>query len=187
MLNSLIFNMKIKNWSSSQMKNTHLSGRTLFFKFLLIHSVCDFFTLWPCLRSRTKLHKATYTFFHPKWSKVLTQLEPHLFHILSCHQLINSFFTQNSLFSVFSWIVFGSNYSLEYFCVGCYKLGTPIFGWFLPIFFAKLHKLQQVGWGAMVHCNFQISPEIIILKVLLCSRLRPSLFLEQNYQCHLNG
>jgi hypothetical protein len=42
-----------------------------------------------------------------------------------------------------------------------YKLGTPVFGEFLPFFTADPLKLCQVGWGASLHRYFQISPEML--------------------------
>ena len=44
--------------------------------------------------------------------------------------------------------------------VGCYRLGTPAFGEFLPFFSADPLKLCQVGWGASLHSYFQVSPEM---------------------------
>ena len=38
-----------------------------------------------------------------------------------------------------------------------YKLGTPVFGEFLPFFSADPLKLCQVGWGASLHSYFQVS------------------------------
>ena len=40
------------------------------------------------------------------------------------------------------------------------KLGTPIFGEFLPFFSADPLKLCQVGWGALAHGYFQVFPEM---------------------------
>ena len=40
-----------------------------------------------------------------------------------------------------------------------YKLGTPVFGEFLPCFSADALKLCQVGLGASLHSYFQVSPE----------------------------
>ena len=39
-----------------------------------------------------------------------------------------------------------------------YKLGTPIFGEFLPFFSADPLKLCQFGWEALLHSYFQVSP-----------------------------
>ena len=41
-----------------------------------------------------------------------------------------------------------------------YKLGTPVFGEFLPFFPADPLKRCQVGWGVSLHSYFQVSPEI---------------------------
>ena len=41
-----------------------------------------------------------------------------------------------------------------------YKLGTPVFGEFLPFFSADPLKLGQGGWGASLHSYFQVSPEM---------------------------
>ncbi len=38
---------------------------------------------------------------------------------------------------------------------------SDILGQFLPFFFAGPLKLHQVGWGALVHSNFQISTEML--------------------------
>ena len=35
---------------------------------------------------------------------------------------------------------------------------TPVFGEFLPFFSADPLKFFQVGWGASLHCYFQVSP-----------------------------
>jgi hypothetical protein len=40
------------------------------------------------------------------------------------------------------------------------KLGTPIFGEFLPFFSADPLKLSQVGWEASLHSCFQVSPDM---------------------------
>ena len=66
----------------------------------------------------------------------------------------------HSLCSILSWSTFGSNYSLKYFWVWCFKLGTSIFGKFLPFYFAGPLKLHQVGWGVSVPSHFQISPKM---------------------------
>ncbi len=54
----------------------------------------------------------------------------------------------HSLCSILCWSTFDTNYSLKSFGVWlwCYKLGTPIFGQFLPFFFAGPLKLYLVGW-----------------------------------------
>ena len=41
-----------------------------------------------------------------------------------------------------------------------HKLGTPVFGEFLPFFSADPLNLCQVGWGASLHSYFQVSPEM---------------------------
>jgi hypothetical protein len=41
-----------------------------------------------------------------------------------------------------------------------YKLGTPVFGEFIPCFSVDPLKLCQVGWGALLHSYFQVSPEV---------------------------
>jgi hypothetical protein len=46
------------------------------------------------------------------------------------------------------------------FIVYYYKLGTPVFGEFLPSFFADPLKLRQVGWGASLRSYFQVSPKM---------------------------
>lgn len=61
--------------------------------------------------------------------------QDNLFHISSC--------------SLLCWSTFSSNYSIK----SCYKVGTPIFR-LLPLFFAELLKLYQVGWS--VHRDVQI-------------------------------
>ena len=40
------------------------------------------------------------------------------------------------------------------------KLGTSVFGEFLPFFSADPLKLCQFGWGALLHSYFQVSPEM---------------------------
>ena len=42
----------------------------------------------------------------------------------------------------------------------CYKLGTSVFGEFLPFFTADPLKLCQVGWGVSMHSYFGVSPEM---------------------------
>jgi hypothetical protein len=42
-----------------------------------------------------------------------------------------------------------------------YKLSTSAFGEFLPFFSADPLKLCQVGWGALQHSYFQLSPEML--------------------------
>ena len=69
----------------------------------------------------------------------------------------NIYISIQTLYSVLCWSNFGSDYSLESW-VWCYKLGTPVFGEFL--FSADPLKLCQVWLGALLHGNFQISPEI---------------------------
>ena len=75
---------------------------------------------------------------------------------LKCHIYISI----QTLYSVLCWITFGSDYSLKSSLVWCYKLGTPLFGEFLPFFSAYPLKLCQVGWGASLHNYFQVSPEM---------------------------
>ena len=65
-----------------------------------------------------------------------------------------------TLHSVLCWSTFGSDYSLESSWVWRYKLGTPVFGEFLPIFSADPLKLCQVGWEVLLHSYFQVSPEM---------------------------
>jgi len=66
----------------------------------------------------------------------------------------------HSLCSILCWSTFDTNYSLKSFGVWCYKLGTPIFGQFLPFFFAGPLQLYLVGWVPSVYSRFQISPEM---------------------------
>ena len=40
------------------------------------------------------------------------------------------------------------------------QAGTPVFGEFLPFFSADPLKLCQVGWGALLHSCFHVSPEM---------------------------
>ena len=61
-----------------------------------------------------------------------------------------------TLYSVLCWSTFGSEHS-DYW-VWCYKLGTPVFGEFLPFFSADPLKLCQVGWGVSLHSYFLVSP-----------------------------
>ena len=68
-----------------------------------------------------------------------------------------------TLYSVLCWSTFGSDYSLESSWVWHYKLGTPVFGEFLPFFSADPLKLRQVGWGALLYTYFQVSPEMFDL------------------------
>jgi hypothetical protein len=42
-----------------------------------------------------------------------------------------------------------------------YRLGTPVFGEFLPLFSADPLKLCQVGWRASQHSYFQVSLEML--------------------------
>ena len=41
------------------------------------------------------------------------------------------------------------------------QLDSPVFGEFLPFFSADPLKLCQVGWGALLHSYFQVSPEML--------------------------
>ena len=61
---------------------------------------------------------------------------------------------------VICWSTFGSDYSLESSWVWRYKLGTPVFGEFLPFFSADPLKLCQVGWGMSLCSYFQVFPEV---------------------------
>ncbi len=68
---------------------------------------------------------------------------------------ISKFIIQNnisihSLCSILCWSTSGNYYSLKYFWVWCYKLGTSIFGRLLPFSFARPLKRHQVGWGTSV-------------------------------------
>ena len=65
-----------------------------------------------------------------------------------------------TLYSVLFWNTFGSDYSLKSSWVWRYKLGTPVFGEFLPFFSTDPLKLCQVGWGALLHSYFQVALEI---------------------------
>ena len=56
---------------------------------------------------------------------------------------------------------FVSDYSLESSWVWRYKLGTPVFGEFLPFFSADLLKLCQVGSGASLHRYLKVFPEML--------------------------
>ena len=60
-----------------------------------------------------------------------------------------------TLYSVLCWSAFGSDYSLKPSWVWCYKLGTPVFGGFLPFFSADPLKLCEVGWEVSLHSYFQ--------------------------------
>jgi hypothetical protein len=51
-----------------------------------------------------------------------------------------------TLYSVLCWSTFGSDYSLKSSWVWRYKLGTPVFGEFLPFLLADPLKLCQVSW-----------------------------------------
>ena len=51
-------------------------------------------------------------------------------------------------------------YSLKSSLVWHYKLGTPIFGEFLPLSSGDPLKLCQVGWGASLNSRFQVSLEM---------------------------
>ena len=65
-----------------------------------------------------------------------------------------------TLYSALCWSAFGSDYSLESSWVWRYKLGTTVFGDFLPFFSADPLKLCQVGWGALLHSYFHVSLEM---------------------------
>jgi hypothetical protein len=65
-----------------------------------------------------------------------------------------------TLYSVICWSTFGRDYSLKSSWVWCYKLGSPVFGEFLPFFSADPLKLSQVGWGVLLHSYLQVSPEM---------------------------
>ena len=65
-----------------------------------------------------------------------------------------------TLYSVLCWSTFGSNYCLKSSWVWRNKLGTPVFGEFLLFFSADPLKLCQVGWGVLLPCYFQVSPEM---------------------------
>ena len=65
-----------------------------------------------------------------------------------------------TLYSVLCWSTFGSDNSLEYSWVWRYKLGTPVFGEFLPFSSADPLKLCEAGWGASLHSYFQVSAEM---------------------------
>ena len=66
-----------------------------------------------------------------------------------------------TLYSVLCWSTFGSDYSLESSWVWCHKLGTPVFGEYLPFISADPLKLCHVGWGALLHSYFQVSLEML--------------------------
>ena len=63
------------------------------------------------------------------------------------------------LYSVLCGSTLGFN-SFKSFWVWLYKLGTLVFGEFLPLFSADPLKLCKIGWGASLHTYFQISPEM---------------------------
>ena len=65
-----------------------------------------------------------------------------------------------NLYSIHFWSTFDRDYSLESSRVWRYKLGTPVFGEFLPFLSADPLKLCQVGWGALLHSYFQVLPEM---------------------------
>ena len=65
-----------------------------------------------------------------------------------------------TLFSVLSWSTYGSDYSLDSSWVWRYKLGTPLFGEFLPFFSADPLKLCQVGWGGSLHSYCQVYRDV---------------------------
>ena len=64
-----------------------------------------------------------------------------------------------TLYSELCWSTLGSDYSLKYSWVWRYKLGTPVFGEFLPFNSADPLKLCQVIWGASLQSYFEVSPE----------------------------
>jgi hypothetical protein len=66
-----------------------------------------------------------------------------------------------TLHSVHSWSTFGSDYSLESSWVWLYKIGTPVFGEFLPFFSADPLKVCQVGCGPSLPGYFQVFPEML--------------------------
>ena len=79
------------------------------------------------------------------------------------HNDLNYIYTSiQTLYSVLCWSTFGSDYSLESFGVWRFKLGTSVFGEFLPLFSADSLRLCQVGWRASVQSYFQVSPEMFI-------------------------
>ena len=41
------------------------------------------------------------------------------------------------------------------------KLGTLVFGKFIPFFSSDPLKLSQVGWGPSLHSYFQVSPDML--------------------------
>ena len=65
-----------------------------------------------------------------------------------------------TLYSVLCWSTFGSDYSLKSSWLWRYRLGTPVFGEFLPFLTADPLQLCQVGWEASLHSYFQVSPEM---------------------------
>ena len=73
----------------------------------------------------------------------------------------NIYLSIQTLYSVLCWSTFGSDNSLQSSWVWRYKLGTSVFGEFLPFFSADPLRLCQVGWGASLHCYFQVSPEML--------------------------
>ena len=62
--------------------------------------------------------------------------------------------------SVHCWSTFGSDYSLESSWIWRVKLGKPVFGEFLPFFFADPLKLCQFVQGALLNSSFQVSTEM---------------------------
>ena len=62
--------------------------------------------------------------------------------------------------SVLCWSTFDSDYSLESSWVKRCKLGTPVFGDFLPFLSADPFKLCQVGWRVFLHSYLQVFPEM---------------------------
>jgi hypothetical protein len=57
-------------------------------------------------------------------------------------------------YSLLCWRNCGSDYCLVSSWVWSYKLGTPVFGEFLP-FSADPLKICQVGWGVLLHSYFR--------------------------------
>ena len=83
------------------------------------------------------------------------------------------------------WSTFGSDYSLESSWVWRYKLGTPVFGEFLPFFSADPLKLCQVGWE---RCCTAIFRSLLICLIGFKSSLRLGHLmtfrvLSQSYSC----
>ena len=80
---------------------------------------------------------------------------------LSVCKLLTSTVRIHTIYSVLCWSTFGCDYSRESSGVWQYKLGTHVFGEFLPFFSADPLKLCQVGWGVLLHSYFQVSPEML--------------------------